>query len=210
MISAHEALALLREGNHRFAAGESTQNSMTFPDRRQDVADAQYPFAVILGCSDSRVPPEIAFDQGLGDLFVIRVAGNIAAPTQIGSIEFAVENFGTPLIVVLGHSGCGAVAGAIQAERDPGMVLTHNLRTVVDRIRPAVQQLAEAGVSEDPEEFSRRAVFANVRLALDHLRRGSSFLDERIRSGALTIAGAVYALEEGTVTFLDDDAARCS
>lgn len=210
MITAQDALARLRAGNRRFVEGKSAHNPSSYPARRKETAGEQHPFAVILGCSDSRVPPALLFDQGLGDLFVIRVAGNIAAPTQIGSIEFAVEAFEAPLVVILGHSGCGAVAGAIQAQRDPGMQMTTNLRTVVDRIRPAVEQLAAAGLAEEPAEYARRAVFANVRLALDHLRRGSELLDDRIRSGALMVTGGVYSLDSGTVTFLDDESAKCS
>src|SRR5271157_2642032 len=115
MISAREALDRLKEGNRRFASDLRSRDLPTGQTRRRELAAGQEPFAIILGCSDSRVPAEIVFDQGLGDLFVIRVAGNIVAPSQIGSVEFAAERFGTRLVVVLGHSSCGAIEAAIEA-----------------------------------------------------------------------------------------------
>src|SRR5262249_32721427 len=133
MISAREALDRLRDGNRRFVAGAPSQETLTRAERSQ-LADGQEPFAIILGCSDSRVPAEIVFDQGLGDLFVIRVAGNIVAPSQIGSIEFAADRFGTRLVVVMGHSRCSAVTAALDQLVKPAAIQSRNLRSIVDRI----------------------------------------------------------------------------
>src|SRR5215208_5440330 len=144
MISAEEALARLREGNHRFTSDAERQTAAS-PARRRELANWQEPFAIILGCSDSRVPAEIVFDQGLGDLFVIRVAGNIVAPSQVGSVEFAAERFGTPLVVVLGHSQCGAVTATLEELREPNENHSRNFRSIVDRIRPAVEGLLAKG-----------------------------------------------------------------
>src|SRR5881394_1889330 len=139
MITANEALERLREGNRRFAAGVAVNDRFAHYARRSAVADRQEPFAIVLGCSDSRVPAEIVFDQGLGDLFVIRVAGNIVAPSQIGSVEFAAERYGVRLVVVLGHSNCGAVLATVEElGRGPSEQSRH-LSSIVDRIRPSVQ-----------------------------------------------------------------------
>src|SRR6202158_1696600 len=158
--SGPEALALLRDGNRRFVADVRSRDSLPSRARRIELAAGQEPFAAILGCSDSRVPVEIVFDQGLGDLFVIRVAGNIVAPSQIGSVEFAAEQFGTRLVVVLGHSRCGAILATLEELRRPTENQSANLRALVERIRPSVEQLLETDLRHDPHALVTQAVRA--------------------------------------------------
>jgi len=171
--------------------------------RRAEFVSGQAPFAVILGCSDSRVPVEIVFDQGLGDLFVIRVAGNIVAPSQIGSVEFAAERFGTRLVVVLGHTACGAVLATLEQLQRPGERQSRNLRSIVDRVRPAVAGLLAADPGRDPEALARQAVRANVRASASQLRHGSELLERLIQQDGLCVVGAEYSLETGVVEFFD-------
>src|SRR5438552_6753845 len=149
MIPAREALARLREGNRRFVADVSKSDGPGIPQRRRELAAGQQPFAIMLGCSDSRVPAELVFDQGLGDLFVIRVAGNIVAPSQVGSVEFAAERFGTPLVIVLGHSQCGAILATLEQLRRPTAGQSRNLRSIVDRVRPTVAGVLETDPGSD-------------------------------------------------------------
>src|SRR5277367_2062075 len=157
MIPALEALMLLQEGNGRFTSDVSNRDAITGRARRLELAASQAPFAAILGCSDSRVPVEIVFDQGLGDLFVIRVAGNIVAPSLIGSVEFAAEQFGTRLVVVLGHSRCGAIETTLEQLRRPVENQSRNLHSIVDFIRPAVQGLLAGDLRYDTINwFTRR------------------------------------------------------
>lgn len=163
----------------------------------------QNPFAIILGCSDSRVPAELVFGQGFGDLFVIRVAGNIVAPSQVGSVEFAAERFGTRLAVVLGHTQCGAVAATLEQLRQPQANQSPNLRAIVERIRPSVEPLLGLPIGQDPEALAERAVRANVQASVDHLRHGSALLERRIERDGLLIVGAKYHVEDGTVEFWD-------
>src|SRR5271165_1072569 len=148
-IPADQALARLREGNLRFVADARDGGTLSTRTRRIELAAGQKPFAAILGCSDSRVPVEIVFDQGLGDLFVIRVAGNIVAPSQIGSVEFAAENFGTRLVVVLGHSSCGAIEATLDQLQRPIENQSRNLRSIVDLIRPSVEGLLATPLRHD-------------------------------------------------------------
>ena len=202
MISAPEALARLREGNLRFAS-DAPSDTFTGRTRRNELAAGQEPFAIILGCSDARVPAEIVFDQGLGDLFVIRVAGNIVAPSQIGSVEFAAERFRTRLVMVLGHSRCGAVLATLEELQQPTDDQSRNLRSIVDRVRPSVEALLATEVRHDPETLVRHAVRANIRASADHLRHGSEVLEQLIRNGGLHVVGAEYSLETGTVDFFD-------
>ena len=183
MISATEALEQLRAGNSRFVSGGQLVGTFANPSRRNELTAGQEPFAVILGCSDSRVPVEIIFDFSLGHLFVIRVAGNIVAPSQIGSIEFAAEQFGTRLVVVLGHDDCGAI---------------------VDRIRPAIEPLMAAETETEDAALLDQAVRANIRASVNHLRHGSGILETLIRDDGLLIIGAEYSLETGAVDFFDD------
>jgi carbonic anhydrase len=200
MISARMAFEALREGNRRFVSELGSTGASTA--RRRELPAGQEPLAIILGCSDARVPAEIVFDQGLGDLFVIRVAGNIVAPSQVGSVEFAAEAFHTRLVVVLGHSNCGAVHATLQQLKRPWQEQSRNLRSIVDRIRPAVLGLLE-GPQRDAQELERLAVRANIRMATDHLRHGSSVLEQLIREDGLLVVGAEYSLETGVVDFFD-------
>ena len=202
MLTAQEALIRLQEGNQRFVEGKSTHNT-NYTQRRNELVDGQTPFAIILGCSDSRVPTEIVFDQGLGDLFVIRIAGNIVAPSQIGSIEFAVETFQTPLVVVLGHTHCGAVAATLNQIRQPQASRSQHLRSIVECIRPAVEPLLEIRNNLAYERLLERAIRSNVRMSVNQLQRGSSFLEEMYDSGSLWIVGAEYSLESGEVDFFE-------
>jgi carbonic anhydrase len=171
--------------------------------QRAELAKGQTPFAIILGCSDSRVPAELVFDQGLGDLFVIRVAGNIVAPSQVGSVEFAVEQFGVPLVVVLGHTRCGAVEATVQALRQDASLNSPNIAAIVDRIRPAVEPLMAVARGTDVDGLVADAVRANVTVSVRQLSQGSAFLARQVRAGALQIVGAEYALETGVVEMLE-------
>jgi carbonic anhydrase len=202
MIPAQDALERLREGNRRFVSEIRSHGSQS-QMRRQQVVEAQEPFAIILGCSDSRVPAEIVFDQGLGDLFVIRVAGNIVAPSQVASVEFAAERFHTRLVVVLGHSQCGAVQATLEELGRPEQDQSRNLSAIVDRIRPAVEGLVESDHGGKPEAVLHQAVRANVRVSANHLRHGSSVLEQLIQKEDLLVVGAEYALETGVVDFFD-------
>jgi len=203
VISAHEALERLKEGNRRFVEGLRSHDALDAEARRMEVAAGQEPFAIILGCSDSRVPAEIVFDQGIGDLFVIRVAGNIVAPSQIGSVEFAAERFGTRLVVVLGHSRCGAILATLEELTRPAENQSRNLRSIVNRIRPSVESLLAAGRGHDADSLVRDAVRANVRVSADHLRHGSEILEKLIGRDGLVVVGAEYSLETGIVEFFE-------
>jgi carbonic anhydrase len=203
MIPAREALARLREGNLRFAANVRGSDAFVSHTRRVELASGQQPFAIILGCSDSRVPAEIVFDQGLGDLFVIRVAGNIVAPSQVGSVEFSAERYATRLVVVLGHSQCGAILATLEELRAPRANQSHNLRSIVDRLRPSVETLLHTELRNDETALVREAVRANIRASVDHLRHGSQVLEELIQNEGLIVVGAEYSLETGVVEFFD-------
>jgi carbonic anhydrase len=201
-LPAHEALERLRAGNLRFVAGPRRSSARRDDVRRAELACSQEPFAIVLGCSDSRVPAEIVFDQGLGDLFVIRVAGNIVASSQLGSVEFAADRFGTRLVVVLGHSQCGAVLATLEELRRPTEQRSPHTKSIVDRIRPAVETLLGDSSAGDPA-LVRRAVRANVRAAANHLRHGSRLLETLIERRGLAVVGAEYSLETGAVEFFD-------
>ncbi|MEK7486493.1 MAG: carbonic anhydrase [Planctomycetota bacterium] len=203
MISAREALERLREGNLRFVSEIRNHNGLTSQARRRELTTGQEPFATILGCSDSRVPVEIVFDQGLGDLFVIRVAGNIVAPSQIDSIEFASARFGTRLVVVLGHSRCGAILATIEELLLPKEQQSKNLRSIVDRVRPSVEGLLATELRQDSNALIRQAVRANIRASANHLRHGSQVIEKFIQKDELLVVGAEYSLETGFVDFFD-------
>ncbi len=205
MLTAREALERLRDGNRRFVADVRSLDSLSSQTRRHALTGGQEPFAIILGCSDSRVPAELVFDQGLGDLFVIRVAGNIVAPSQVGSVEFAADRFGTRLVVVLGHSQCGAVLATLEQLQRPSDIQSRNLRSIVDRVRPAVQGLLATELRGDPPALLREAVRANVRASADHLRHGSEILEQLIEREGLLVVGAEYSLETGEVEFFDGE-----
>ncbi len=202
MIDARAALARLRDGNRRFVANRTATDLLASEKRRTELVAGQEPFAIILGCSDSRVPAELVFDQGFGDLFVIRIAGNIVAPSQIGSVEFAAERYGTKLVVVLGHSQCGAVLATLEELRRPGETQSRNLRAIVDRVRPSVESLLE-GPAVNDEALVRKAVRANVRVSANHLRHGSEVLERLIETNGLLVVGAEYSLETGLVDIFD-------
>lgn len=203
MIPAREALDRLREGNLRFVANVRGADAFVSHTRRAELAAGQRPFAILLGCSDSRVPGEIIFDQGLGDLFVIRVAGNIVAPSQVGSVEFAAAAYDTRLVVVLGHSQCGAILATLDELRQPTENQSRNLRSIVDRIRPSVEGLLATDLSQDPAALVEQAVRANIRASVNHLRHGSALLEQLIQDDGLLVVGAEYSLETGVVEFFD-------
>ncbi|MDP0489586.1 MAG: carbonic anhydrase [Verrucomicrobiota bacterium JB023] len=203
MVNAEDALARLIEGNRRFKSGEVEPIAHNAEARRSELLESQEPFAIILGCSDSRVPVELVFDQHLGDLFVIRVAGNVVAPSQIGSVEFAAAQFGTRLVVVMGHSECGAVKATLQELSQPSGERSPNLRSIVDRVRPAVQPLLETREDHDSCSFVEQAVRANIRASANHLRHGSAILEDLIANDGLLIVGAEYSLKTGHVEFFD-------
>ncbi len=203
LVSAREALARLRDGNLRFANNLRDSPKLLTHRQRAELAAQQTPCAIILGCSDSRVPAEIIFDQGLGDLFVIRVAGNIVAPSQVGSVEFAVSRYHTRLVVVLGHSRCGAVTATIEALLDGENSDSRNIASLVNRVKPSVEGFLETELRHDREALHRAAVRANVRASANHLRHGSPIIESLIARDGLLVVGAEYALETGLVDFFD-------
>jgi carbonic anhydrase len=205
VLSAIEALKTLQEGNARYARGDTQRATTGGKSLRHELVDGQAPFAVILGCSDSRVPVEIVFDQTLGDLFVIRVAGNIVAPSQIGSVEFAAEHFGTRLVVVMGHTRCGAVTATLDSLRQGGRDdASRNLRSIVERIRPSVEELTMTPLKDDPDALMHHAVRANVRASVSHLKAGSESIEKLVEHDGLLVVGAEYSLETGRVEFFDN------
>lgn len=206
MIDASEALQRLRAGNQRFAASLGGDAVLHMNPQRLQLPERHLPFAIVLGCSDARVPAEIVFDQGLGDLFVIRVAGNIVAPSQVGSVEFAASRFGTRLVVVLGHSQCGAIDATLEELQRPAEKQSRNLQAIVDRVRPSVEPLLATDARHDLTSLARTAIRANVTASVDHLRHGSEILEELIRRDGLRVVGAEYAVETGVVTFFDGNA----
>jgi carbonic anhydrase len=203
MISAQEALERLIEGNRRFVSGVRSSETLPSQTRRSELVAGRQPFAIILGCSDSRVPAELVFDQGLGDLFVIRIAGNIVASSQIGSVEFAAERIGTPLVVVLGHSRCGAISATLEEIMRPTENQSQHLRSIVERVRPSVEPLLATELRHDPEALVRHAVRANVRVSANDLRHRSKILEQLIQDDELLIVGAEYSLETGVVDFFN-------
>ena len=203
MTSARDAFERLREGNLRFVSNARGLVDGLNRGQRVELTATQEPFAIILGCSDARVPAEIVFDQGLGDLFVIRVAGNIVAPSQVGSVEFAAARFGTRLVVVLGHSKCGAILATLEELRRPTERQSHNLSAIVDRVRPSVEGLLATDSGHDEDALVTQAVRANIRASVDHLRHGSQVLEQLIQDDGLLVVGAEYSLETGLVEFFD-------
>lgn len=206
MIPARQALDRLRQGNLRFVASIKSGEITPRQTRRVELAREQKPFAIVLGCSDARVPAEIVFDQGLGDLFVIRVAGNIVAPSQVGSVEFAASRFATRLVVVLGHSQCGAIVATLEELQRPVENQSRNLRAIVDRVRPSVEPLLKTDLRHDLTALVGQAVRANVSVSVNHLRHGSGILEQQIRDEGLAVVGAEYSLATGVVEFFDTDA----
>jgi len=203
MIDAVTALKRLQEGNLRFVNGLRSVESMMTHVKREALTAGQEPFAVILGCSDSRVPAEIVFEQGLGDLFVIRVAGNVVAPSQIGSVEFAVSQFKTRLVVVMGHSQCGAICATVEEMKRPSNEQSQNIKAIVDRIRPSVEPFKATELWNDDKALIEQSVRANVRASVNQLRHGSSILENLSDNEGLLIVGAEYSLETGEVEFFE-------
>ena len=204
VVTAKDALERLRAGNRRFIEGGRRAEAYLTDQRRAELTRRQDPFAIILGCSDSRVPAEIVFDQGVGDLFVIRVAGNIVAPSQVGSVEFAAERFHTSLVVVLGHSQCGAVTATLEELQRPTAMQSRNLRAIVDRVRPSLEGLLETELRHNPDALIEQGVRANIRVSVNHLRHASEILEQLIKERGLAVVGAEYSLETGVVEFFDD------
>lgn len=203
MIDAVTALKRLQEGNSRFVNGLRSVETMMTHVKREELTAGQEPFAIILGCSDSRVPAEIVFDQGLGDLFVIRVAGNVVAPSQIGSVEFAASQFKTRLVVVLGHSQCGAICATIEELKRPTSEQSQNIKAIVDRIRPSVEPFRATELWNDDDALVNEAVRTNVRTSANQLRHGSTLLENLSDNDGLLIVGAEYSLETGEVEFFE-------
>jgi len=201
-ITPGEALERLIAGNKRFQSNVRGADAVLSQVRRAELAHDQRPIAVVLGCSDSRVPAELVFDQGFGDLFVIRVAGNIVSPSQVGSVEFAAARFDTRLVVVMGHSQCGAIVATVEELLGEAPAESRNLRSIVDRVKPSVQSVLAGGKSIDKDTLVDEAVRANVRASVDHLLHGSELLEELVRTDGLLVVGAEYSLETGIVTFL--------
>jgi len=201
MTTALEVLQRLRDGNVRYVAGEADPTSRAHDARRRESLEMQSPFAIVLGCSDSRVPPEIVFDQGVGDLFVVRVAGNIAARSQIGSIEFAAHIFGVKLVVVLGHSRCGAIEAVVDELRKPSVLQSDNLDFIVDRLRPSVEQVMSEGYGHDPDMLIAEVTRENVRHSMEALQHDSKIIGELVEDEDLMIVGAEYSLQTGAVEF---------
>ena len=202
MLSANEAIQRLQEGNVRFQMNVRGIDAFLSQARREELKNNQEPFAIILGCADSRVPAELVFDQGLGDLILPAIAGNIVAPSGIGSVEFAASRFGTRLVVVLGHSRCGAILASLEELRRPTENQSRNLRSIVDRVRPSVEPLL-AGATQGNDALVSAAVRANIRASVNNLRRGSEILEQLVQDGTLTIVGAEYSLETGVVDFYE-------
>jgi carbonic anhydrase len=202
MDTAREALIRLREGNYRFISKMSGSDEFATHTRPSELPLVPEPFAIILGCSDARVPAEIIFDQGLGDLFVIRVAGNIVSPSQVGSVEFAAGRYGTRLVVVLGHSQCGAIAATLEELQRPAET-SQNLLSIVNRVRPSMEGLFATDLRHNLDELVRQATRANIRASVDHLRHGSQLLEQLIQQSGLLVVGAEYSVETGAVEFFD-------
>ena len=194
-LASDAALDLLITGNQRFVAGKGK----AFTGFRADLVSSQNPFAVVVGCSDSRVPAEIVFDVGIGELFVVRVAGNIVAPSQVGSVEFAVSQFGTRLVVVMGHTRCGAIGATLRTlqgeEAEPS-----NISAITDRIAPHIREIAAR--EPDAQRRGEASIVANVRASVSHLSYGSRMLEQLVLAQRLRIVGAVYAVETGVVSVL--------
>jgi carbonic anhydrase len=202
-VSAAEALVRLREGNERFAANVVSVDALARRLARDDLAREARPFAIVLGCSDARAPAELVFDQGLGDLFVIRVAGNVVSPSQVGSVEFAAERYRARLVVVMGHTRCGAIEATLDAIQGTGGPTSTNVMSIVQRVRPALETVLDAGPELDRTSILRKAVRANVRTSVEHLRHGSAVLEELIQRDGLAVVGAEYEVESGRVVFFD-------
>jgi len=202
-LNGSEALKSLQEGNRRFTEDINGNDIETNSAQRSALVEKQEPIAIILGCADARVPAEIVFDQNLGDLFVVRVAGNIAKASQIGSIEYAVAHLGTRLIVVLGHSSCGAVAATVDAVVSSSPALSPGLDSLISTITPAVKTVMANNTNLDTETLIARSIQENVRNSVKELQANSEILKDILINDDLLILGAEYNLETGAVNFFD-------
>lgn len=196
-MPADEALKLLKDGNARYAAGQSTHPRQGADRRAETVQGGQHPFATIIGCSDSRAPLEVIFDQGVGDLFVIRVAGNIAGSDELGTVEYGVGHLGTPVVLVLGHTVCGAVTAAAQNAKVHG-----NIPHLIDQIKPAVAKAKAATPTATGDELVSRSIKANVLLTMENFFRKSAEVREYVSKGRLMVVGGIYDLHTGQVSWL--------
>lgn len=203
-MDSNTALSKLIEGNRRYVDRTSNNKDLVLTISNEQMSNAQKPFAIILGCSDSRVPAELVFHRGVGDLFVIRVAGNIVAPSQIGSIEFACQQFGTELVVVLGHSKCGAISATVDALLGDPDDISPNIATIVDRVTPAVHPLVESGEYPNQDELLNQATRANIDQSVSALKLRSKILRGLVRKDKLKIVGAQYDISSGVVEFYTD------
>ena len=201
-LSPRESLQRLKDGNARFVQNVRSLDTLSRQASRGDLAkNGQRPFAIILSCSDSRAPSELLFDQGLGDLFIIRVAGNIVAPSLVGSVEFAAASFGSRLVVVMGHSSCGAISATLDSLKSDKPAPSENIQDILSRIRPHVEYLKDLDLPRETQ--MRKASHSNVMASVDHLRHGSKILEGMANSGQIEIIGAEYDLETGKVEFIE-------
>jgi len=196
-LSADEALKLLTDGNHRFMEGKAIHPRQDAARRALTFGQGQHPFAAVLSCADSRVPVEVIFDQGIGDLFVVRVAGNVAATDELGSMEYAVDHLGLPLVVVLGHSQCGAVAAVVEGAKLPG-----SLGPLLAPIKPAVSKAMEENPGAAAEALLAAAIRNNVFQAMEDVLRKSPMIKAKVKAGEVKLLGAVYELDTGKVEWL--------
>jgi carbonic anhydrase len=203
VTSARQAFQNLVDGNRRFVSDATTFDQSVNRKRRRELVEGQQPFAIVLGCSDSRAPAELLFDQGLGDLFVIRIAGNVVASSQIESIEFAAQKFGTPLVVAMGHSRCGAVIATLEELAKGGPPPTPETHSIVGRIGVSVADVPGVGTTPADDDILGRAIRANISASASRLRTGSPVLEGLIAEGSLVVVGAEYSLETGVVDFFD-------
>lgn len=204
MKNADVVLQELIDGNTRFLSEKSLQSPSSSLKKLKDFGNAgQLPKAIVLCCSDSRAPVEMIFDQDIGDLFVIRVAGNIVAPSLVGSVEFAASTFGTELVVVMGHTGCGAVRATVDYISDPSSIKSENIHDILGRIKPHIFSIAQSD-SMSYDEKLHNAVLANVRASVDQLSHSSRMIEELVISGKVKIVGALLDLHSGSVSFLQD------
>ena len=193
--SPEEALALLKEGNQRFVSGQTLRQNVSEEKRNSLVTKGQKPFAVVVSCSDSRLPPELIFDQGLGDLFVVRVAGNVIGPLAMGSVEYGVEHLHAPLLVILGHNHCGAVKASVDGGEVPG-----SIGAIVEKIKPSVDKVRSSGAAGDL--IYEQVEDANVKAMVEEVQT-SPIVKELLHEGHLSIIGAKYCQETGKVTFFE-------
>ncbi|AQS53622.1 Carbonic anhydrase 2 [Jeotgalibaca dankookensis] len=197
------ALQALKDGNKRFISGDTLNQDVDFALKKKLSESGQAPYAVVLSCADSRLLPKRAFDQTIGDLFLLQIAGNIVSPEEIGSMEFAVEFFNSCLIVIMGHQGCGAITAAVKSSPDDQAFSTIHLDTIMNRLKAVVEDSADQRSALSEEDYIDYCVDHNVRRGLEELTNQSEFLRERMKSGKLKMVGAKYILDTGEVVFDD-------